>query len=321
MTRPEVLVLSGMPSETPETVDDLTAPIREAHPDVGLAIATDYADSLDRIATADAVIAQHPTAEQLDAAEELEWLHALAAGVDYLPLDRLADDGVAVTTASSANANAVAEHALSLLLAFERGLPETIRNEERAEWRLLSAGELRGQTVGLLGVGEIGTRVAELCDALGMHVVGLKRDPTEAPDVLDAVYGQDGLHTVLGQSDYVVVACPLTDETRGMLTIKEFSTSMKRSAVLVNVARGEVVNQDHLAVAVQRGFIGGAALDVFEDEPLPPESPLWQCEDVLVTPHVAGATDRFLAGCGELFAENYEHFVAGRLDDLRNRVV
>ena len=321
MTSTDVLILSGMPSETPETIDDLIEPILNQHPDIALTVANDYADGTDKIATANAVIALHPTSDHLDNAKELEWVHALSAGVDHFPLDRLENEGVVVTTASSANNNAVAEHTLSFMLAFERNLNYAIRKQERKEWQLQFAGELDGQTVGVLGMGQIGRRVAELCSAFGMDVVGTKRDLSTVPDVADEIYPPDELHTVLGKADYVVVACPLTDETRSMITIKELSESMKRSAILINVARGGIVIERHLVVAVQRGYIAGAALDVFENEPLSPNSSIWNTKDIIVTPHAGGTTDRFLQGCGDLFAENYDHYRAGRLDEMQNRFI
>lgn len=321
MSDKEILILSGMPSETPETIDDLKAPILEAHPSIDITVAENFEDGIEKIETANAVIAEHPTSEQLDNAGELEWIHALTAGVDHFPLDRLEREGIALTTASSANANSVAEHAMGFMLAFERNLNHYLRNQERKEWQIQISGELRDKTVGLLGVGEIGRRVGELCSAFGMNVVGMKRDLDDVPDVVDEIYPSDELHTVLGKSDYVVVACPLTEETRGLLTIKEFSTSMKRSAVLVNVARGEIIKERHLAIAVQRGFIAGAGLDVFDEEPLPVDSPIWNTKNIMVTPHSGGATDRFLQGCGKLFAENYTLFVEGRLDEMRNRIL
>lgn len=321
MSKKEVLILSGMPSETDEAVADLKAPILERHPDIDLTVAQNFEDSTEKIRTANAVIALHPTSEQLDNAEELEWMHALSAGVDHFPIDRLEREDVILTTASSANANAVAEHTLSFMLAFERNLNRAIHNQQRKEWELQLGSELKGKTVGLLGVGEIGRRVAELCSAFDMTIVGMKRDVNDVPASIDEIYSPDDLQTVLGKSDYVVVACPLTDETRGMLSIKEFSTSMKRSAVLINVARGEIIKEDHLAVAVQRGFIDGAALDVFEEEPLPQDSPIWNTKDIIVTPHAGGVTDHFLRGCGELFAENFNYYVEQQFDKMRNRIV
>lgn len=222
MSSPTVLVLSGMPSETRENADDLVDPIRNQHPNLDLTIATDYDDGLEKIETANAVIALYPTSNHLDRAKELEWMHALSAGVDHFPLDRLDDEDVLLTTASGANSNAVAEHTFALMLAFERNLNHAIRNQERTEWQLQFAGELGGQTVGLLGLGQIGRRVAQLCAAFGMDVFGMKRNLDDIPDVVDDVHPPEELHAVLGKSDYVVVACPLIDETRRMITKKNF---------------------------------------------------------------------------------------------------
>lgn len=317
----DVLVLSGMPSETLETVDDLVKPILDKHPNIDLTIAKNYADGLNQITTANAIIALHPTADHLDRAEELDWIHALSAGVDHFPIDKLKEENIVVTTASSANSNAVAEHTLSLMLAFERNLHHAIRNQDRAEWHLRTAGELNGQTAGLIGLGQIGRQIAELCSAFGMDVIGTKKNLSDVPDVVNEAYPPSELHTVLGEADYVVIACPLTDDTRKLITIKELSESMKRSAVLVNVARGEIIEEHHLAVAVQRGYIAGAALDVFEEEPLPPDSSIWATKDIIVTPHAGGTTNHFLQGCGELFAKNYDLYRAGRLNEMQNRFI
>jgi phosphoglycerate dehydrogenase-like enzyme len=153
-----------------------------------------------------------------------------------------------------------------------------------------------------------------------MTVVGTKRDPSTAPEAVDEVHGPDGLFDVLDGADYVLLSCPLTPETRGLVGRRELGT-MDGEAVLVNVARGEVVDQDALVYALQQGGIRGAALDVFEEEPLPGESPLWDLPNVVVTPHMAGSTPYKFERIADIFAENYEAFVDGRVEDLRNRVV
>jgi phosphoglycerate dehydrogenase-like enzyme len=320
MTRePEVLVLHEMPPETTEDIGVLTSRIRKQLPRINLRTAADYEDGLSKMETAEVVLSHTATSEHLDNADRLQWIQTLSSGVDHYNLDRLEEMDVRVTSASSANADAVAEHAVALMLGFERNLHDYLRQQERKEWRLETSGELGDKTVGLLGVGEIGGRVAELAAAFRMEVLGMKRDPTSVPAPVDEVYGPDDLHTVLGRSDYIVVACPLTEDTRNMLAFKEF-TSMKNSGVLINVARGPILNEYHLAVAVQRGFLRGAGLDVFEDEPLPQASPLWNLSDVIVTPHAAGTTSNYLRGCADVFAENYTRYVEGDTEEMTNRV-
>jgi phosphoglycerate dehydrogenase-like enzyme len=139
------------------------------------------------------------------------------------------------------------------------------------------------------------------------------------PDPIDEIFGPDELHTVLGRSDYVVLACPLTEETHHLLSIKELS-SMKPTAVLVNIARGAVINEEHLVRSLQNRDIRGAALDVAETEPLPAGSPLWNLSNTLVTPHMAGLTPRYLDRLGDLFTENYRRFIENEIEDLKNQV-
>jgi phosphoglycerate dehydrogenase-like enzyme len=162
--------------------------------------------------------------------------------------------------------------------------------------------------------------VAELASTVGMDVLGVKRDTSTYHDAVDEIFPPDALHTVLGRSDYVVLACPLTEETEGMIGARELA-SIGPDGVLVNVARGRVVDRDALVRQIREGYLGGAALDVTDPEPLPPESPLWDSSDVIVTPHMAGGSPAFPRRCAELFVENYRRYVEGELDEMVNRVV
>ena len=273
------------------------------------------------IGDADVVFTIRPIAESLPDEAALDWVQTLNSGVDSYHLDELASRDVVVTNGSGVAANPIAEQVLGYLLAFERRIHRGIRQQERdGLWRRYSAGELRGKTLGIVGVGAIGTRVAELASGFEMEVIGTKRTPETAPAVVDRAYPPSGLSELLAGSDYLVLACPLTEETRRLIGADELM-SMRSDAVLVNVARGEVVDESALEIALQQDRIRGAALDVFEEEPLPPTSPLWDLPNAVITPHMAGSTPRYADRIGSLFAENYERYVAGELDDLRNRVV
>jgi phosphoglycerate dehydrogenase-like enzyme len=162
--------------------------------------------------------------------------------------------------------------------------------------------------------------VAELASAVGMDVLGVKRDTATYNDAVDEIHPTEELHTVLGRSDYVVLACPLTEETEGMIGAEELA-SIGPDGVLINVARGAVVDQEALVTQVQEGYLGGAALDVTDPEPLPRESPLWDSSDVILTPHMAGGSPEFPYRCAEVFVENYRRYVEGEVDAMRNRVV
>ncbi|PSQ18029.1 D-2-hydroxyacid dehydrogenase [Halobacteriales archaeon QS_8_69_26] len=272
------------------------------------------------IRDAEVVVTFRLSEELLDAAENLRWVQALSAGVDHYDRDRLSEMGVALTNASGVHAEPIAEQVLGYVLAFERGLVTAMRNKERGVWERHSPGELRGKTVGVVGVGAIGTRVAEFCSVLGMEVVGSKRDTGDVPEAVDEIHGSDGIYDVLLAADYAVLACPLTDETRGLIGSDELR-ALGDDGVLVNVARGEVVDQDALTRALQNHSVRGAALDVFEEEPLPSDSVLWDLSNVLITPHNAGSTPHYYDRCAELFVENYRRYREGGVDALKNRIL
>ncbi|MEF8773425.1 MAG: D-2-hydroxyacid dehydrogenase [Halobacteriales archaeon] len=286
-----------------------------------VAVAETAAETRDLLADAEVAVTGRFDAELLDDAPALRWLQAMSAGVDYLPQDALSEAGVALTSAAGVHAEPIGEQVLGYMLAFERDLHVAARNQARGVWeRDHDAGELAGKTLGIVGLGAIGSRVAQLGQAFRMEVVGTKRTPEDAPEAADEAFGPDGLATVLRRSDYLVVACPLTDETRGLIGREELRT-LGSDGVLVNVARGEVVDQEALVRALQYRTIRGAALDVFEEEPLPPDSPLWDLSNVVLTPHMAGSTPKYADRLADLFANNYDAYRSSGVDALENRVV
>ncbi|MFC7167550.1 D-2-hydroxyacid dehydrogenase [Halospeciosus flavus] len=266
------------------------------------------------------VVADHYDADLFDAAPDLRWVQAVSAGVDDYDLDALRERDVVLTNASGVHAEPIAEQVLGSLLTFARNIHTGIQQQEEGVWEAYGGHELRDATVGVVGLGAIGGRVAEHCDALGVEVIGTKRDPSTAPDAVDEVYGPDDLDAMLARSDYLVLACPLTEETRGLVGREELEV-LPEQAVLVNVARGEIVDQDALVEALQNRRIRGAALDVFEEEPLPQTSPLWDLSRAVVTPHMAGSTPHYYERVAAIVARNYERFREGALDDFENRVV
>ncbi len=317
---PRVLLLHGFPPETTGTPADLRDHVEDALPEVDLELATDHDDARERVPDAEVVIEHGITGDLLARADALEWLQSLSAGVDRYELDALAERDVILTNVSGVHANPIAEHVLALALAFERRLPRAMEQQRDREWRRFPAGELRGRTLGVVGVGAIGGRVAELASAVGMDVLGVKRDTSAYHEAVDEIHPPEELHTALGRSDYVVLACPLTDETEGMIGADELA-SIGPDGVLINVARGAVVDQEALVTQVQEGYLGGAALDVTDPEPLPPESPLWDSSDVILTPHMAGGSPEFPRRCAEIFVENYRRYVDGEREAMCNRVV
>ena len=286
-----------------------------------VATATTAEESRAAIDDADVVLTIRSISDQLSDGAAPDWVQTINSGVDSYDLEALADREVAVTNAAGVAAEPIAEQVLGYLLVFERRIHRGIRQQERdGVWRRYSAGELRGKTLGIVGVGAIGTRVAELASAFDAEVIGTKRTPETAPDVVDEAYPPEGLPELLARSDYLVLACPLVEATRGLIGTEELM-SMRSDAVLVNVARGEVINESALETALQQNRIRGAALDVFDEEPLPAESPLWDLSNAVITPHMAGSTPKYADRVGSLFEENYRRYAAGDLGDLRNRIV
>lgn len=315
-----VMLYHGFPPETDSTVGELADRIERSLSTVDLVRTSDYTDAAALISDAEIVIEHGIPNELLAAGSSLQWVQSLSAGVNRYDLAALEERGVLLTTVSGAHAQPAAEHVLGTMLYFERNLRRAVTQQQAGHWRRFAPGELGNKTVGIIGLGAIGGRVAELTAALGMTVLATKRDTSVYNDVVDEVYGTDGLHRMLGAADYVVVACPLTDETKGLLGTPEFA-SMNNDAVLVNVARGKIIVQDELVQALQEGYLGGAVLDVTDPEPLPADSALWAMDNVVLTPHLAGGSPVFARRCADTFVSNFNAYTAGNHDELHNRVL
>lgn len=263
--------------------------------------------------------------ELLEHAPNLRFIQSVGAGYDQFALDALRERGIRLASAKGVNLNAVSEHAMAMILALARHL-HTGRDHQRAHhWRSMISDvnrredELEGKTLLIAGLGGIGSRLARLAKAFGMVVIATKRDPSRASDDAHEVYTPDRLHELLPRADFVALTCPLTPETRNMIDAAALAR-LKPSAYLINVARGGCVDEPALLAALQQGQIAGAAIDHFWDEPLPAESPFWDMENVLITPHTAGETRRYEENLLDIMLENLEKLWRGE-DELRNQVI
>lgn len=291
-------------------------PLSMLRPDDGLAIAiVDDARGLRAaIPDADALLV-HPRLGGLvrdawPAARRLRWIHTLAAGVDTLLFDELCESTVVVTNGRGVFADALAEFAIASMLYFNRDFPRLLEQQRARRWEPFTVERLEGKTVGIVGYGSIGRAVGRLASALGMKVLATRRR-TDGDGPLVAL---DGL---LRAADFVVVATPLTAATRGLIGEPQFR-AMNPRAVLVNLGRGPVVDERALVSALSEHRIRGAALDVFEVEPLPPDHPLWALDNVLLSPHSADHTADSLHRAMDVFLENLARF--RREEPLRNVV-
>jgi phosphoglycerate dehydrogenase-like enzyme len=261
----------------------------------------------------------------LDRANKLRFIQSIGAGTDQFPRDELAKRGIRLTSARGVNARAVAEHAMALILALSRRLPEARDNQARRMWRGMIGDlaeredELGGKTLLVVGLGDIGGRLARLAKAFEMHVVGLRRDPAAGRGAADSVHRMDELKSLLPAADFVALTCPLTKETEHLIDAEAFGR-MKPSTYLLNIARGRVVDEAALIGALAAQQIAGAGIDVTAEEPLAPSSPLWGMPQVLITPHTAGETRRYEDNVIEILRDNLERLWRGD-QQLRNQVV
>lgn len=295
-----------------------TARLRRGFPDHEIVILCESPRGDAELDDADAVIAWYLSPQQLQRAHKLRWLHSPSAAVHQLMVPELIDSAVVLTNGASVHGAAVAEHALALMLAMARGLPRSIRQQSRREWNQTAVweapgglSELREHTALIIGLGFIGANLARLLKALGMTVLGIRRHPGQGAAGCDEVHPPAALHELLGRAHYVVVALPVTPETEALMGATELA-AMRPDARLVNVGRGALIDEKALYAALQQEKILGAALDVFATEPLPPDSPLWDCERLLMTPHTGGMTAPTWNRQFELIEANLRRFLQGR---------
>jgi phosphoglycerate dehydrogenase-like enzyme len=295
--------------------------LRAEFPEVEVVHRTDYTDLEHQIRDADVYIGWSLRPEQLRAASRLRWIHSPAAAVHQLMSPELAASDIIVTNAREVHGPVVAEHALALMMALAKRLPSCMRYQRQHFWGQEALWherprprELAGSTLCLVGLGSIGRNVAQRALALGMRVRCVRQHPSiDAANTLAGdlkVAAPSALDSFLEEADFVVLAAPLTAETEGMMNAGRLA-KMRPEAYLINVARGPLVDQAALLAALKGRKIAGAALDVFPAEPLPTDSPFWDLENLIITPHSAGITERLWERHYVLIAENLRRFLSG----------
>jgi phosphoglycerate dehydrogenase-like enzyme len=313
---PDVAVLRAKPHGL--SAADYAEVLRDRLPDREVAYARTPEQERDLLSRASVATGFDVDPDSL--AENLELFACVYAGTGHLPLSALESHGVAVTNAAGVHAPNVAEHVLGAILSFARRFDRAFRRRERREWRSFQTTELQGSTVAVVGLGAIGQAIVERLAPFGVHTVGVRYTPSKGGPT-DEVYGFERIHEAVADADYVALACPLTEETEDLIDAEVFTT-LPPSAVLINVARGGVVDTAALVDAVRRNAIRGAALDVTDPEPLPSEHPLWGFDNVLITPHNAGHTPAYWERTADILARNLELADRqGTFDGLENQVL
>lgn len=316
-----VLISIQQPVHAWQIPADGVETLRRRFPHVTFIHATDAETRARGLAVCDVAYTWILNAEELAAAPALKWLHSSAVAVETLAIPELIARGIIVSNSRGVQATPIAEHVLAVMLAFSKQLPFVLAEQGARRWSQNDfAGDrqpwvLRGRTLGLIGIGTIGSEVARLAGAFGMRVIAVRRRP-DAPSV-DGLTLVADLETLLGESDALVIAAPLTPETHQLINRTRL-LQMKRGAVLINVGRARIVDHEALVGVLESGHLSGASLDVFHREPLPPDDPLWRAPNVILTPHTSGFRRGHWDDVVELFADNLARYLRG--EPLRFRV-
>lgn len=315
MSDPDVVVLrqtihgSGAP--------ELAAAIHERLPDAEVALARTPDEERELLKTARIAVGLDIDEELLAAAENLELFACVFAGTGHLPRDVLADHDVAVTNASGVHGPNISEHVLGSMITHARQWPRAHRQQSDREWRAYETTEVYGSTVAVVGLGAIGTSIVDRLEPFDVETVGVRYSP-EKGGPTDEVCGFDEFHDAIADAEYVVIACPLTEATRGLVDADAFRT-MRPDTILINIARGPIVDTDALVAELRNNRIRGAALDVTDPEPLPEDHPLWGLGNVTITPHNAGHTPDYYNRVADILADNFDRLADG--EKLRNHVI
>ncbi|MFC6988995.1 D-2-hydroxyacid dehydrogenase [Haloplanus sp. GCM10025708] len=318
MSDPDIAVLRqkihGMPAA------DYADEIRPRLPDHEVAVATTPEEERELLRTVRVATGITFPTELLPEASNLELFACAYAGTSHLDVDEFAAHDVAVTSASGVHGPNIAEYAVGAMVYFTRGFGQAREQQEQRRWQSYPGDELMGSTVTVVGLGAIGETLVDRLDPFGVETLGVRYSP-EKGGPTDEVFGFDEIHEALARTDYLVLACPLTETTRGLLGDDEFRT-LPAESLLINVARGPVVDTDALLGALRSNDVRGAVLDVTDPEPLPENHPLWGFDDVLITPHNAGHTPKYYDRLADILAENVERAAeTGAFEELENQVV
>jgi phosphoglycerate dehydrogenase-like enzyme len=309
MNRFKILISFDLPSIYVEQ-------IRNVSPNIDVVESKDKKEALQLIEDGDILYAGFFSKELFLAAKRLKWIQTSGAGVEGFLFPEVVNSQVIVTNAGGVHPTPVSEHVIGMMLCFCRKLHVFIRNQTEKKWERAESWtsteqiwELSGKTLGIIGLGRIGTEIATKAKCLGMKVIATKRDPSHTPMTsVDRLIRSADLSELLAESDFTVLSLPLTKETQGMIGEAQLK-SMKRTGILINVSRGKIIQEDKLIEALKQGWIAGAGLDTFENEPLPEKSELWNFKNVIITPHIAGLTPYYMERLTNIFCDNLNHFI------------
>ena len=304
----KILALTKMKAAQ-EVMDEMA----QIAPKAEIVQAEDWRSAIEHVRDAEIIITTRDSFPPEAAVEavKLKWVHSLMVGVESFLYPLFTERGIILTNPRGAADVGVSEHVFAMILAWTRGIKESVLLQNEKKWERVRVTHLRGRTMGIVGLGSIGREVARKAkEAFGMKVIATKRTAS-SEEYVDVLLPSDGLHELLSAADFVVVAAAMTEETKGLIDEDAFK-AMKPEAFLVNIARGPIVDEQALVKALQNGWIAGAGLDVFESEPLSIDSPLWDMPGVIVSPHIAGLSGHSLADLRiGVFNQNLKAYLRG----------
>lgn len=258
------------------------------------------------------------TEEIIDSCEQLKWIQIISAGIDKIPFAKLEERGITVANARGIHATPMSEYIFATILQLARKTNEIYLNQLNKKWdRSIRVSEIKGRTLGILGLGAIGSEIARLGKAFGMNVIGMNSDGREVENV-DVIYQPSDINELLNNSDYIVVVLPLTKDTYHFIAEEELK-SIRNSSYLLNIGRGDVIDEQALIQALENNEIAGAVLDVFSEEPLPASHPFWTLDNCIVTPHLSGRSQMYMERSLEIFKYNMKLFQDGQ-PQLKNLI-
>jgi phosphoglycerate dehydrogenase-like enzyme len=310
-----ILVLTNEIFDLPQKAE---AEIRGIAPEIKFDVVESSSDYSELIKKSEIVFGW-PKTDLVKKSENLKWLHLPSAGVDrYANKEIYQNQDIVLTNSSGVYGKPIAEHVFAMIMAHNRNLINYAYDKKEKKWqRKNEIKDFFNSTVGILGLGDIGSTIARRAKAWGAQVLALKRTAAELPDYVDQIYLNKDLNKLLKRSDYVILTLPATPETKGIIGRKEFKR-MKNSAFVVNIGRGSLIKQEELVEALEKGWIAGAGLDVTEPEPLPETSKLWEMDNLILTPHTSGFSPTNDQRRFEIFKDNLKHYL--NQEELLNQV-
>lgn len=318
-TEPDIVVLRE--GEERLSMSDYCTLIQERLPEYNVQLASTSTEEEELAKQASVITGGELRKEVLENANELKLFAGTTSNCSHLPLDRLKDQNVAVTNAAGIHAPGIAEQIVGNMLVFARNLYQGWKQKAENQWLHYQANELQDSTVTIVGLGAIGLATARRLEGFNVDVVGIRYTPKKGGPV-DEIYGfDDDIESVFARTDYLILSCPLTEATEGLID-EDVLATLPSEAVVINTARGKVINTPELVEALQTGGIRGAALDVTDPEPLPPNHTLWTLDNALITPHMGGHTPKHWSRLVDILEQNMHHIAETETyTGLKNQVV